>query len=85
MKIRWAKSDQHHPPTMTLFRVGQVVDTADIGVSDETAAAWIADGYATRVLEVGDPEPVEGEALEADPVAMKPIRVRKTRKATEEA
>jgi len=67
MRFRWQKSDQHLQPVMRLLKVGDVLDSAELGISDETARAWISEGFAQRVLEPEPfPEPIEEIPAAAD-------------------
>jgi hypothetical protein len=65
MKLRWLKSNQHLQPVMRLLKVGDVLDTDDLGISDDTARDWIAAGYAARALK---PEPIPEPIEEIPPI-----------------
>lgn len=54
---------------MRLLKTGDVIDTEELGVSDETAGDWIAAGFAEHFAE---PEPIEA-----------PVKSKKRKKAIE--
>ena len=91
MIITWAKEDQYLPPIFRRLRVGDVIDTEELGVSDAVARSWIADGFATRVRPQPEPipepieEPIELEVpAETEGAEAIPKPKRYTKKATKE-
>ena len=91
MIITWAKEDQYLPPTFRRLCVGNTYDTEELGVSDETARAWAADGFAVRPRPQPEPipepieEPIELEVpAETEGAEAIPKPKRYTKKATKE-